>query len=364
MGTGPVLGSQTQVALAANGESWAAGMTGRTLATAHAFVATSEALRRVEQKEENSEMVGQIHRRRATHLGNMVDGPITFQGDYNALPFLIAFGMGTAGTPTETEAAARYTHRIQQHDSMIGVYATLGVNRNIDKTGSDGDETAFVYQAAKANGFVFTAEQGSVCKLTMPWLCRELTEDADPSAWTYRDNVNTGMQYMLLSQAVLRINAASGGALGSGDVLDLPVRVEISYAPNLGSDIYDDEGALDEPVMRRPPETRISVTWSRINQTLRTLLVDAFTNTTALKADLVFTGAALGAGTYAATWSFPHIYVDSDLDFVSENADLVGFPVEFHAQVATAAPTGMTGITNPVDLSVVNDVNADPLATS
>ena len=364
MATGPVLGSQAQVALAGNAQSWAAGMSGRTLATAHALPVISESIKRIEEKEENNELVGQIHRRRSIHVGARIGGDIVFQGDYNYLPFALAFAMGTAGTPTETEASFRYTHRLQYHDSLIGVYATLGLNRNIDKTGADGDETAYLYQGAKANGFTFRAEQGAAAKLTVPFLCRELTDDASPASWTYRQNVNTGMEYMLLSQAVLRIKAAASTALGSGDVLDLPVSVEIAYSPGLASDIPDDEGVKDEPVMRTPPVTRMTVAWSRINQTLRTLLVSAFENTTALKADLIFTGSAIGAGTHLATFSFPEIYVDSDLDAVAEGSDLIGFPVEFHAQQATAAPTGMTGITKPLDVSIVNFVNADPLATS
>lgn len=195
-------------------------------------------------------------------------------------------------------------------------------------------------------------------------MCREFDDNADPAAWTYRQDVNTAMQYMLLSQAVLRINAASGGALGSGDVLPLPTSVELVYEPGLESDIHGDEGAFDEPVMRRPPSTRLRLQFSRYTQTLRSLLISARENQTMLKGDLVFTGAALGAGNYSAAFSFPALRVDSDLDPTAEGSDLVGLDVELHAQEATAAPSGMSGITKPVDVSFVNGVNADPLATS
>lgn len=112
MGIGPVLGSQAQLALAANGELWAAGMTGRTLGANHAIPITAETIRRIEQKEENSEQVGQIHRRSPIHVGEDINGEVTFQGDYNFLPFALAYAMGTAGVPTETEASLRYTHRL------------------------------------------------------------------------------------------------------------------------------------------------------------------------------------------------------------------------------------------------------------
>jgi len=359
----PPLGTKAQVALAGNAQAWAAGMTGRTLGAGDAVPVLSETLKRVEQKEENAELVGQAHQRRAIHLGNMPSGDVVFQGDYNYLPKSLAFAMGIAGTPVETEATFQYTHRLQQDDCLVDTYATLGVNRGVDKTGSAGDETVWQYQAAKANGFTFSAAQGETCKLTIPWLMRELLDNVDATAWSYIKNVNSEMEYMLLSQAVLRINAAGGAALAPSDALDLPVGVELVYAPNLESDQYDDGGARDEPIPRNPPTTRLSVTWTRINQTLRTLLVEAFNNTSELKADLIFTGSVLGAGAHAATFSFPSLYVDSDLDYIAESPDLIGFPVEFHCQRASAAPLGMTGIVNPVDISIVNNVNADPLAT-
>ncbi len=356
------LGAGGCLALAAKGGTFIDG-TARSLGTGHAIPIESEEIRRIDQKVDDVALVNQTHARAPIRTGMRAEGSVRFPADYNYLSKLLALSMGTAGTPNEDETSVRYTHSLALHASLLGVYASVGINRVIDQAGSGGDDAGMLWAGAKANGFEFTAAQGDHARIAIPFLCRDLTEGVDTTGYTYPHNVNTEMQYVLLSEAVVRINAQSGGALGSGDELDTPVSATISYQPNLLGDVVHN-GEIDEPVMRARPVTRLTLSFARYSQTLRTLLLNAFRDETPLKADLVFTGNALGGGNYGLTFRFPFLKIDNDLEPVLSGPDVVPFDVEFHAQEATSAPTGMTGLTAPFEVDLTNSVSADPLATS
>lgn len=354
------LGSMGRVALKWKGGTWSDGSPA-SLGAGDAIPVESEDLRREDVKEADRSLVGQVHERAPVRVASVMrNRPVVFVGDYNYLTRPLAFATGTAGAPTEEEAGVRYAHRFQLHDNMQGVVATIGVDRVIDASGSSQTTSGIRFAAAKANGFTLTFREGQKVRLSVPWHGRDFADEIDASSWTFPQNVNTGMQYALLSHGVLRINAQGGAGLGSGDVLALPVELEVTYRPNLDGVL--DSGGLGEPFMRSRPSTRLRVRWPRWTQALRTSLLAAYEARSALKADFTLTGPALGNANHALVLSFPFLTIDSDLDPSLADPDVVPLDVEFHAQQATAAPTGMTGITRPVDITLRNAVSANPLA--
>lgn len=354
------LASMGKLALKWKGGTWSDG-TPAALGAGDAVPVESEDLRREDVKEADRSLVGQVHERAPVKVANVMrNREVVFVGDYNYLTRPLAFAMGTAGVPTTEEAGVRFSHRFQLHDSMQGVTATIGADRVIDSAGSSQTASAVRFAAARANGFTLRFQEGQKLRLTVPFHGRDYADGLDPTAWTFPQDVNTGMQYALLSHGVLRINAQAGAGLAGGDTVALPVELSVTYRPN--QDGVLESSGLGEPFMRSPPSTRLVVRWPRYTQALRTALLAAYNARSPLKADFALTGAVLGNANHALILSFPFLTIDNDLDAAMRDPDVIPFEVEFHAQQATVAPTGMSGVTRPVDITLKNGVSANPLA--
>jgi hypothetical protein len=77
--------------------------------------------------------------------------------------------------------------------------------------------------------------------------------------------------------------------------------------------------------------------------------------------DMTFTGGLI-ASTYYRTFKlqFPHLQLMNDDP--ADEAGVIKEPLEFTVHGAVAAPTGMTGITDPFWITGINQRSTDPLA--
>jgi hypothetical protein len=79
------------------------------------------------------------------------------------------------------------------------------------------------------------------------------------------------------------------------------------------------------------------------------------------KMDITATGALLNASFYYKhLWQFPHLQLTTADP--TDDAGRIKQPLEFLIHGASAAPTGMTGITDPLWWTVINKRTTDPLA--
>ena len=357
------LGSQVRFAMAGNPNAWGPSMVARALGVGHAIPIFSEDIKQTLEKVDDTALVGQIAKRAPVRTGTSGLGSPVFVGDYNTIIFPLAFAMGIAGVPTETEATFRFTHALRLDDCLLGIYPTIGIDRAIDKPGtSDGTATGHVWAGAKFNGFTLDGALGDYLKLTVPIIARDLADGEDATSWTFLKDVNTGMEYILLSQIQVFLVDA-GGDIGAETALaDCPTSISMSYEPGMEGDINKAEQP-DEPTIRVAPSTRLTLNWSRATQRLRTEIEARFRAETDMHVRVVFTGDVLGAGTFLMTLDFPFTRIDNDPDFTGTDTNIMPLTVELHCQEATTIPTSMTTL-KAFGIDIVNNINADPLATS
>lgn len=147
----------------------------------------------------------------------------------------------------------------------------------------------------------------------------------------------------IFQDLVMRINSQSGSALASGDSLqisDMSLEFErVKDAKMVAGGAYialpREQSVKISGKFSLPHDEGQAMTWLEI-----------FKAKTAQKADFTFTGP-VAASTYHYSWKFgfPRIVISNPPD--SKLADIIETGLEFVAEEASAAPSGMTGYTRP-----------------
>ncbi|MBI5634859.1 MAG: hypothetical protein HZA15_15435 [Nitrospirae bacterium] len=286
-------------------------------------------------------------------------GEIKAEGDlkaylrYDSLDLLIALAMGaTGGAPTQQGATTAYAQKFTLADNLDALFATLCVNNgvNIDEVTS-----------AKVAGFTLKGDVGKPLEITFSVIGNDrITGSVVNTLVTFADvtYAESGNR-VLYSHGVCRMNDQTGIALASGDKI-YPSGFELSYKRKM-SGIYGAGGSfdvIDEPTNDGIPDIKLKLDFPRYTS------AEYFTDweaNTAKKLDFTFTGGLI-ASTYYRTFklSFPNLkYASVDLPIV---AGILKQPIEFNVLGCSAAPAGMTGITRPFQIDVINQEDADVLA--
>jgi len=286
-------------------------------------------------------------------------GDIQSAFDYaqHKIHLILALIMGQAGVPTEVEAAARYKHVLKWVPNVQGLFATLGKELAL------GTSKALQVASAKPSVVKLSGNAGGRIEQIATFLGAGFLRDVDPSSWAFDADPNRGGSvHGLLQQGVFRINAVSGGALASGDVVyprDFTLSLDRGHAEEATR-----ENLIEEPQPDGFASVKFDMGFFRATEALVDLLRDSRDNKTPLKADYVFTGPTLGAGNYTLTKYLPRLVVTPDsaaLDLPS--AGRVPFAVSFNAHEAPSLPTGFpTGYVEALCMELVNGTNADILA--
>lgn len=166
------------------------------------------------------------------------------------------------------------------------------------------------------------------------------------------------------SEGVFRINTQGGSALGDIDKI-YPASFELvskrkvkgeydgkykTYYPNV-------QDLIDEPANDGIMETTLKLTFPR--HTSSTFLA-ALQADTRYKADMTFTGAVIEGAYYRQfKVQFPHLQL-KNVDIADAQGNIKE-PLEFIVHGATAAPTGMSGLTDPFWISGINRRTTNPL---
>ena len=272
---------------------------------------------------------------------------------YDSLDLLFALVMGaTGGAPTQQGATTAYAQKFTQAASLDSIFATLALYNQINV-----EECTSV----KVTGVTIKGQIGGVVEVTFDIIANDkITGSAVNTSGTFA-NVTffESANRVLYSQGVFRMNAQAGAGLGVGDVI-YPKSFELSFKRKM-SGVYGSGGSfnnIDEPSNDGLPEVKLKIEFPRY--TAATYFTDWDANN-AKKMDITFTGGLI-ATTYYRTFklSMPNLkYANVDLPIVQ---GIMTHPLEFIALGCSAAPTGMTGITNPFQIDVINRQVTDVLA--
>lgn len=217
--------------------------------------------------------------------------------------------------------------------------------------------------SAMIEEITFIAERGQPGRVTLRLLGSNKARDGGVNGSTQIDALTQPdqIQPILGTDGVVRLNAQGGGALGSGDVLK-PDMVAISIRRSLARDHKMDSALgtkMSQPVEVDRPEIRLELGFPGLGGTGSFAsdpdeFMDAFEGETEKKADVTFTLASTNI------WLFqlPRLQVVEDPPRHVPATGRYPHRVVLRGLVASAAPTGMAGITQPVVLTVTDQLSA------
>lgn len=282
-----------------------------------------------------------------------VEGDIPVYLRYDGLDLLLALAMGaTGGAPVQQGTTAAYAQTLSLAEDLDGLFATFALNNNVNI-----DE----YPSVKVTGFTLKGEVGKPLEVAFHTIASDRVTDSTVNTAgtfanvTYFETANR----VLMGQGVVRMNDRDGAALGAGDEI-YPSSFELALKRNMAGVYGVSSGFdhIDEPTNAGRPEVTLKLDFPRY--TAATYFGD-WDAGTPKKLDMVFTGGLI-EDTYYRTFrlQMPHLaYASVGLPI---EQGILKHPVEFNALAADTAPLGMTGITRPFQVDVVNRQSADILA--
>lgn len=284
-----------------------------------------------------------------------VKGNLPMYLRYDSLDLLIALAMGAVpGAPMQQGATTAYAQSFTLASSLTGLFACLAQNNtvNIDE-----------YTSIKVTGFTIKGDVGKPLEITFEIIGYDRITNSTVNTSVTFGNVTymeTGNR-VLFSQGVFRMNHESDVALGAGNLI-YPSSFELAFKRKMKG-LYTIAGNIniDEPSNDGLPDVSMKLTFPRYTSAVEALFAD-WDATTRQKMDLTFTGANI-ASTYNRSFQIQLPAMQAKSADLPVKQGIMEAPLEFTALGVAAAPAGMTGVTQPFQINVVNQQAADVLTS-
>lgn len=264
-----------------------------------------------------------------------ISGKTYYQG---GLDRILAQFFGTAGAPVEQNGGqGDYLHQIGFNDSLNNVFATVAYETS-SSTVVEGPSCAFdsiTITAENPRSIVTFSATGNANE-------KELSTSTNTNAVlsgtaTIADDEEVILDY----DSEFWVNAESGGALSSGDAVNIQsfsltlnrpqsFKYEVTGSAGLTKPLSDDYFTGTLTVTLRE---RLDHTWETANL-----------NETAYKCKLGIEGSQIGSGDNKALDIYiPRMKLETDPDYTVSNAGHNPETLTFKLLAATSAPTGFDG---------------------
>lgn len=292
-----------------------------------------------------------------------VDAPYTFNLRYIGLDVAIAMFMGIAGAPVQQGVTTAYKNIYKWNPDIYGLFVTLA---KLMGTGTYIEEAP----TAKVSAITLSGQVGSdPLQLVVDFIGsnKEVASAVNTVATFANATLPAGADKnaVMFSHLVFRMNAQSGAALGAGDTiypskftLSLKRNLEGKYTGQYRTTGSNPQDLIDEPTLTGNPDLKLTLDFP--THTSATLLTD-LGGDVRKKMDITATGALIATPySYQHLIQMPHLQMEDDN--VTDDTGRISEPVNFILHGASAAPNGMTGITDPLWWTVINTRTTDPLA--
>lgn len=282
---------------------------------------------------------------------NPADLTLTGQARYEDHNYVLrALAMGSPAAPVISTSADTQTtswlHVVDLAPSIDGRAATFAFDRK-----------QFVEEIASAKVFGFSERPGDGGVIEESFRILGV-------APTHTSTINTrSILYdasfpalggkVFRKQGVFRINAQSGGSLGSSDTISILGSLEFTFErPQDRSYAYGSADII-EPADNEFPLPSIRLIFDRANTITVNSFRAALSAGTAYKADITYSGAFINSTDRGQRlWQFPHVEIQ-DQATPTSGAAQVKPNVMFMLKKPASAPTGMSGVTQPFRLSQI-----------
>lgn len=287
------------------------------------------------------------------HQGGIkVEGELPCYLRYDGLDLLVALAMGaTAGAPAQQGSTAAYAQSLSLAGNLDGLLATLAIDNGVNV-----DE----YPSMKLTGLKLRGRVGEPVEVVFKGTCSDRITDSSTNTPASFASVTLGesANRVLMSQGLFRINDAAGAALGSGDEV-YPSSFELDFNRPMAGAYVAGAGhdRIDEPVAKGQPEIFLKLEFPRYSSGTH---FEDWDSGVAKKMQIAFTGALIEDTYYRGfTLNLPNL-IYKGVELPMERGPL-RHPLEFAALATDAAPSGMSGITDPFQVDVMNTQSADVL---
>lgn len=280
---------------------------------------------------------------------------------YAGFELLAAMLMGTAGAPTIQGVGPAYLHTFKWNTDPFGYMVTIVKNM-----------VTYIEEipTAKIVGITISGEVGPN-PLTIEVETIGINKEVASSINTLATYANVTLPTdadrnpVMFSHLVFRMNSQSGIALAAGDrvypskfVLSIKRKLKGEYTGAYRTTGTSPQDLIDEPSNDGFPDMKLILTFPKHTGTAN--MVDV-ANDARKKLDITATGSLLNATFYYThLWQLPHLQMLNANP--TDDDGRIKEPLEFNILGCVAAPTGMTGITDPLWWSVTSKRTTDPLA--
>lgn len=277
-----------------------------------------------------------------------VDISLGGQGRYEDNNYILeALAMGSPNAVTISTSAAGQTtswqHIFDLAPNLDGLGATFAMDRGL---------YAEEITSAKIYGFSDTVGDGGIIEETFKVLGGKPTNisSININSTIYSASFPALNGKIFRKQGTFRLNKQSGGALGASDAQQVD-SVEFAFERPQARDFVFGQDYIAEPGDNEFPSLSLKVSFPRMNTVSANSLYAALRANDAFKADLTYVGSYINStDQYTKKYQFPYIELQ-DFATPAAGAAQVKPQASFVLKQASAAPTGMSGVTKPFRLT-------------
>jgi hypothetical protein len=265
---------------------------------------------------------------------------------------LIAGAMGSAAAPASTSgqganSLVAYTHALTLAPVVTHMFSLAN------------DLIQYVQEVPtfKVRGFNIKVGNNGVMEIGFPIVGNRAKYDSttNTNSTVGAATAATPGNRAFRRNATLRMNAQTGGSLVAADAMTLAKEFTLNFARPLASaDFVLASDTVAEPDDDGIAEFGLDVTFARMNSVTANQLATAFSAGSAFKADVTMLGTYINSTTQRTLkFEFSNLLV-SKYDATVAGHGLLRPVVSFKGYSVVAAPTGMSGLTDPLRVTIIN----------
>lgn len=284
-----------------------------------------------------------------TITGNL-DGFMRYEGFDTALALLL----GVAGAPTRIALTAAYSNSYTLASKIDGLFATIAMKKLAS--------AIWEFPTCKIISVKISGEMNKPLKISLGIIGDKLDRASvvntlvTMATVTVPDSKN---RILMNKDTIFRMNDQSAIALADTDKI-YPSSFELTFSRPMDSEAVAGQDGVDEPADNGFPVATLSLKFPRYNAANNAFFTD-WAAYTSKKMDITFTGAIIEAtNKYLFRVTMPHIKID-DPEATVSGPGKIPFSMKCNLLGAAVAPAGMTGLTAPLKIDVVNKRTTDPL---
>ncbi len=254
------------------------------------------------------------------------------------------------GDDAVAAAGSDFNHVMDLQTTMDGKFHTLAVY--------DGSVVREV-PSFKVSGFTIKGSAAAIVQVTIRGIGNNVI-DAGQVNTSLASVTYTTKILRVPFQVQVRINDQVSSALGAGHVVQAD-DIEISFDRNLTPDFTTNSTLYQtaEPYEVGQPQCKVTLNFPKTPITNYNSGIADLNAGTMKKMDVIFTGPITGNGNnYKITMEFPNVKVSNVESALEGNNQQIPQKITLTPLKAQSAPTGMTGITSPFRLTLLNTTSA------